>query len=131
MTIRRGGRSAMYDIVEGLHKALRIESTWAFVLIVALGSALVGGFFAWITETGYKNSAEYKAEHPSTEQAVTLARSEGSATSGTSLPDKNAGVAAKALAIEFPSFKEKPNGDVTVIFGRIGMGGAIDCLRLE
>ncbi len=53
----------MYDIVEGLHKALRIESTWAFVLVVALFFSIVGGLFAWIIDTGYKNSAEYKAEH--------------------------------------------------------------------
>jgi hypothetical protein len=61
----------MYDIVEGIHKALRIESTWAFVLVVALGSGLVGGFFAWVIDVGYRNSAEYKAEHPPKQQAVT------------------------------------------------------------
>jgi len=61
----------MYDIVEGIHKALRIESTWAFVLVIAIGAALVGGFFAWIIDTGYKNSAEYKAEHPPKQQTVT------------------------------------------------------------
>jgi hypothetical protein len=65
----------MYDIVEGIHKALKIESTWAFVLVVALGSAMVGGFFAWIIDAGYKNSAEYKAEHPPKQQAVTVTTS--------------------------------------------------------
>ncbi len=61
----------MYDIVEGLHKALRIEATWAFVLVVAFGSAIVGGIFAWIIDTGYKNSAEYKAERLPKQQTVT------------------------------------------------------------
>ena len=53
----------MYDIVEGIHKAFKIESTWAFVILIAAGSAIVGGFLAWVIDTGYKNSAEYKAEH--------------------------------------------------------------------
>lgn len=61
----------MYDIVEGLHKALRIESTWAFVLVVALFFSIVGGLFAWIIDTGYKNSAEYKAEHLPKKPTVT------------------------------------------------------------
>jgi hypothetical protein len=54
----------MYDIVEGLHRALRVESTWAFVLVIAVGAAFVGGFFAWVIDTGYKNSKEYKEENP-------------------------------------------------------------------
>ncbi|MFZ0801738.1 MAG: hypothetical protein WBQ09_01515 [Terriglobales bacterium] len=54
----------MYDIVEGIHKAFKIESTWAFVLLIAFGAAVVGGFFAWVIDVGYRNSPEYKAEHP-------------------------------------------------------------------
>ncbi len=54
----------MYEIVEGLHRALRIESTWAFVLVVALFFSCAGGLFAWIIDTGYRNSPEYKADHP-------------------------------------------------------------------
>lgn len=53
----------MWDIVEGIHKALKFESTLVFVLVIAVGAALVAGFFAWIVDTGYKNSSEYKAEH--------------------------------------------------------------------
>jgi hypothetical protein len=53
----------MYDIVEGIHKALRFESTWAFVGLMALGGCIVFGTVAWIIDTGYKNSPEYKAEH--------------------------------------------------------------------
>lgn len=60
----------MYDIVEGIHKALRIDSTWAFVLVIAFGSACVGGFFAWIIDTGYKNSPEYKADYSPKSEAV-------------------------------------------------------------
>jgi hypothetical protein len=58
----------MYDIVEGLHKALRIESTWQFVLAMALGAAVVAGFFAWIIDTGYRNSPEFKASHEKASQ---------------------------------------------------------------
>jgi|GEM_PF-6561382 len=54
----------MFEIVEGIHKAFRIESTWAFVLLVVCGAGLVGGFFALIIDLGYKNSPEYRAEHP-------------------------------------------------------------------
>ncbi len=44
-------------------KALRIESTWAFVFVIAGVFAVVGGIFGWIVDAGYKNSAEYKADH--------------------------------------------------------------------
>src|SRR5712692_627232 len=74
-------RSGMWDIVEGIHKALRIESTWAFVCVIALGAALVAGFVAWIIDAGYRNSAEYKAEHPSPKvEAVVSQNSEQSPT---------------------------------------------------
>jgi hypothetical protein len=55
--MKRG--SIMYDIVEGIHKALRIESTWAFVLIISVSFGVVAGLFAWIIDIGYKNSPEY------------------------------------------------------------------------
>ncbi len=57
----------MYEIVEGIHRALNIHSRWAFVLTIAIGSALVGGFFAYIIDTGYRHSAEYRADHPEEE----------------------------------------------------------------
>ena len=53
----------MFEIVEAIHKALRIESTWAFVLVIALGTGGIGGVVAWIVDKGYKNSAEYKQSH--------------------------------------------------------------------
>jgi len=55
----------MFEFIDGVHKALRIESTWAFVLVVALGSACVGGLIAWVIDTGYRNSPEYKQAHQS------------------------------------------------------------------
>jgi hypothetical protein len=73
----------MWDIVEGIHKALKIESTWAFVLVVALGSALVGGFLAWIIDTGYRNSPEYKAEYSPKQQTVTTTASNSASQSVT------------------------------------------------
>jgi hypothetical protein len=53
----------MFEIVEAIHKAFRIESTWQFVLLVAVGAALAAGFLAWVVDTGYRNSPEYKQEH--------------------------------------------------------------------
>jgi hypothetical protein len=61
-------RRAMWEAVEKIHRALGIESTWAFVLIIAFGAALVfglvGGAIAWIVDVDYKHSPEYKADHP-------------------------------------------------------------------
>jgi hypothetical protein len=57
----------MWDTIGAIHKALGIESTWKFVLIIAFGAGvvgvIVGGFVAWIVDVGYKNSDEYKADH--------------------------------------------------------------------
>ena len=53
----------MFEIVAAVHKALKIESTWAFVLLIALGTGAIGGFCAWIIDKGYKNSAEYRQSH--------------------------------------------------------------------
>jgi len=55
---------AMFDTVEKIHGALGIESTWLFVLVIALGAAILGGGAAWIVDRTYKRSPEYKAEHP-------------------------------------------------------------------
>jgi hypothetical protein len=77
----------MYDVIEHVHKALGIESTWAFVLVVALGAglvaALVGGFFGWVVDVSHKNSAEYKAEHLPKQQAVTTTVSSSASQSVT------------------------------------------------
>jgi len=54
----------MYEIVEGIHKALRIEGTWAFVLLMGVFGFLGVGALALIIDLGYRNSAEYKADHP-------------------------------------------------------------------
>jgi hypothetical protein len=54
----------MYEIVEGIHKALRIQSTWQFVLLMGVFGFIVVGGCAWIIDLGYRNSPEYKAEHP-------------------------------------------------------------------
>jgi hypothetical protein len=50
----------VFDIVEAIHKALRIESTFWFVVVIAIGSAVVGGFFAWVIDIGYKRSPEFR-----------------------------------------------------------------------
>lgn len=59
----------MFEIVEAIHKAIRTESTMAFVLLISLCFACGGGVLAWIVDKGYKNSAEYLEAH-STEPLV-------------------------------------------------------------
>src|SRR5258706_9081007 len=107
MTVVRGGRLFMYDIVEGIHKALRIESTWAFVLVVALGAGLVGGFFAWVIDVGYRNSAEYKAEHPPKTQAVTPNNSPAQSVTATTNSQTPTESPAQAQGTVTPK-KQKP-----------------------
>jgi len=72
--VRPRWRRAMFDAVEKIHRALGIESTLAFVLIIALGSALIfgimGGAVAWIVDADYKHSSEYKAKHSPKQQTV-------------------------------------------------------------
>src|ERR1700731_1709119 len=96
MTVVRGGKAVMYDIVEGIHKALRIESTWAFVLVVAIGAGLVGGFFAWVIDVGYRNSAEYKAEHLPKQQAVTTNNLPAESATATPAPTETARTTKKS-----------------------------------
>jgi hypothetical protein len=61
-------RRAVFDIVEKIYRALGIHQTWLFVLVVALVcgclATLGGGAVAWVVARAYKNSAEYRAEHP-------------------------------------------------------------------
>src|ERR1700730_5103952 len=66
----------MWDTIGAIHKALKIESTWAFVAVIALIGASLGGAAAWVIDVGYKNSAEYKAEHSPKQKAVTKDSSE-------------------------------------------------------
>src|ERR1700693_4528884 len=83
-------RRAMFDAVERIHRALGIESTWAFVLIIALGAALIfglaGGALAWIVDIGYKHSPEYKAEHAPKQQTVTASNSASQGVTVQNIP---------------------------------------------
>lgn len=57
----------MLDFVKAVHSALGIESTRAFVMVMALSFgcvfAIIGGGLGWIADRSYKNSPDYKAEH--------------------------------------------------------------------
>jgi hypothetical protein len=53
----------MFETVETIHKALHIESTWVFVMVVALAFATVGAGAGWLVDQSYKNSAEYRESH--------------------------------------------------------------------
>lgn len=61
--MKRG--SLMFELVRAIHEALGIESTWAFVLVIAAIFAFLSGGAAWIVDKGYKNSLTYKTEHAS------------------------------------------------------------------
>ena len=52
--MKRG--SPMFDIVKAFHEAFHTESTWAFVVPIALMFALMSGSLAWVIEKGYKRS---------------------------------------------------------------------------
>jgi len=64
----------MFEIVDGIHKAFRIESTWAFVLLIAVGFGIFGGGLAWIVDKGYRNSPEYKAAYQGGSKPVESAK---------------------------------------------------------
>src|SRR5258708_14219779 len=49
-------------MVKAIHEALGIESTWAFVLVIAGIFALLSGSTAWIIDTGYKRSIHEASE---------------------------------------------------------------------
>jgi hypothetical protein len=64
--VRFGGlRKIMFETARSIHAALGTDSTLVFVLVVALGFAVVGGGVAWLVDKGYKNE---KAERQSTSQ---------------------------------------------------------------
>ena len=46
----------MFEIVEGLHRALHSNSTWAFVLLCFLFFGAAGALLGFIVDIGYKNS---------------------------------------------------------------------------
>ena len=89
-------RRAMFDTVEKIYRALGIESTLAFVLIIAFGSALtfgiLGAAIAWIVDADYKHSPEYKAHHSPKQQTVTATASQSvtvAAQQGTQISTKS------------------------------------------
>lgn len=89
-------RRAMFDVVEKIHSALGIESTLAFVLIIALGAALIfgtiGGAVAWIVDRDYKHSPEYKAEHPDPKSKTATATVSSSASQDVAVHTSTQGV---------------------------------------
>src|ERR1700674_5877849 len=54
ISLRRGGH--MFEMVKAFHEAFHTESTWAFVLPIAMMFALMSGSIAWVVDKGYKNS---------------------------------------------------------------------------
>lgn len=48
----------MFEMVKAFHEAFHTESTWAFVLPIALIFALMSGSIAWVIDKGYKNSRD-------------------------------------------------------------------------
>jgi hypothetical protein len=62
MSVPRGGRSCVFEIVEAIHKAIRTDSTWAFVSLIAVITAVAG--LAWLVDRGCRNFPEYMESHP-------------------------------------------------------------------
>jgi len=52
----------MFEMVKAIHEALHIESTWAFVLVIALVFGVMSGSVAWVVDKGYKNALRERAE---------------------------------------------------------------------
>jgi hypothetical protein len=72
-----------WDILKELHKALRTESTWVFVLVVTIVAGGVGGSIAWVIDAAYKNSAEYKQDHPDPKPQAVAQSNNGQQNSAT------------------------------------------------
>jgi hypothetical protein len=50
----------MFETVKAIHEALRTDSTWPFVVVIALVFALISGAVAWVVDRGYQNALEDK-----------------------------------------------------------------------
>lgn len=46
----------VFEVIKSIHGAIRSESTWAFVLVIALVFSVIGGTIAWITDVSYKRA---------------------------------------------------------------------------
>jgi hypothetical protein len=95
----------MFETVEKIYRALGIESTWLFVLIIALGSAAVGGGVAWIVDRAYKHSPEYKAEHPDPKQRAVIATASNPASQAVTVQSAATGV--QGATSSQPAVKQK------------------------
>ena len=61
----------MFEMAKAIHEALHIQSTWAFVTVIALTFAFLSGSVAWLVDKGYKNSLmEMKSAKVEMEQAA-------------------------------------------------------------
>jgi len=85
-------RPAVFETIEKIHRALGIESTWLFVLIIALGfgciATIAGGSVAWIVDRAYKRSPEYKADHPGPKSQTVATTASNSASQSVTVRDE-------------------------------------------
>ena len=113
-------RRVMFEIVEKIHRALGIESTWAFVLVIALSfgclATLGSGVVAWVVARAYKNSPEYKAAHPDPKSptAATAASNSASQSATVQGSDSSAGM---QNATTLPQVDAKPPKTATTAHG--------------
>lgn len=64
IAVRVGGlRKAMFDTVKFIHDALGIESTWAFVLVIAIASGSFMAGVAFLVDRGYKKTLVTQQVH--------------------------------------------------------------------
>ncbi len=52
----------MFEAIKTFHEALRTDSTWPFVALIALTGALVFAVIAWAVDVGYKRKVEQLSE---------------------------------------------------------------------
>jgi len=52
----------MFEAIKAFHEALRTDSTWPFVALMAIGGALLVALLAWVTDVSYKRKLEALSE---------------------------------------------------------------------
>ena len=126
----------MFEIVKAIREALGIESTWAFVSVIAIGAALLAGLLAggtaWIVDKGYKKSL---ANHPVMQQSGSVLPSDDTAEISQSnkrsartpkrAQSKSIGTPSKPKPLPLPSASQSNSGGNNVQQNAIG-GSIID-----
>ncbi|MGA2001472.1 MAG: hypothetical protein ABSG52_15900 [Terriglobales bacterium] len=122
----------MFEMVKAIHEALGIESTWAFVLVIASVFAFLSGGVAWVVDKGYKKSVQERAGYTQSvtapEKHNTAAGSIAQTPSPIAPPAKPLTEVEKQKIVEtiIERYRKKHNGqspDATYINDRLRKQG--------